>query len=371
MKTVIFPYGRDDVQLVRYSTWLGAVGEIAPVSMPGYAVGGLDSTAIDGGRPNGIAISEDFGKAMEGATAVILTGTPAGCGYVETIKREVRRGTRVAVLDEALCDELNAELEFAASRDTLWWSPKLESKRAAQRHGNDLLKPTGLALISVPVVLVCSEGPSCRKFEMQLSVVEHLRKLSYRVSMIGSRHYSPFLGAPAFPLPDAAFGQGPGVRIRMLNHLAKHLEVTFSPDVIIVGVPGGFVPITDEVDGGYGLTVEEACCALNPDLAIVAVYFADEITRDSVDAFATGFERRFRLEVLRVVIANSWIDLGQPTSSEDLRVTYLPNATVARLAKRYHDYGRVTVACDGRSGEELARCIVNRLSSSHSQKKGR
>ena len=124
--------------------------------------------------------------------------------------------------------------------------------------------------IPVPVVMVMGLGDNCQKFELQLGLREAFVKSRYKVSQFGTKGYSELWGFEPLPeTPDISMQK----KIHIYNDLFYQTVQRESPDVLIIGVPGGIMPIASYANERFGETAMVISHAAKPDIALLSCYF--------------------------------------------------------------------------------------------------
>jgi peptide maturation system protein (TIGR04066 family) len=124
--------------------------------------------------------------------------------------------------------------------------------------------------IPIPVVLVMGSGIDCQKFDIQLGLREAFLKEGYKVSQFGTKSYSKLFGFD--PMPD--FSEYPlWKKVYAYNDLFYEKCRQDNSDVIIIGVPGGVMPITTYACERFGEEALAISSAAKPDIAVFSCYF--------------------------------------------------------------------------------------------------
>jgi peptide maturation system protein (TIGR04066 family) len=124
--------------------------------------------------------------------------------------------------------------------------------------------------IPIPVVVVTGSGIDCQKFDIQLGLREAFLKEGYKVSQFGTKSYSKLFGFD--PIPD--FSEYPlWKKVYAYNDLFYEKCRQDNSDVIIIGVPGGIMPITSYACERFGEEALAISFAAKPDIAIFSSYF--------------------------------------------------------------------------------------------------
>jgi peptide maturation system protein (TIGR04066 family) len=194
---------------------------VAAIPEKGYGLEGKDACALDGGE----------------LTDFILHNPYEG---------DVR--SYDVVLSDIINDKLSSEIP-----------------RVRKALPTDKLKE-----IPIPVVVVMGSGTDCQKFDIQLGLREAFLKEGYKVSQFGTKRYSNLFGFD--PIPD--FSEYPlWKKVYAYNDLFYEKCRQDNSDVIIIGVPGGVMPITSYACEKFGEEALAISFAAKPDIAVFSSYF--------------------------------------------------------------------------------------------------
>lgn len=179
--------------------------------------------------------------------------------------------------------------------------------------------------IPVPVIFVMGTGPYSGKFDVQLSLRENFLKQGYKVSQIGSKRISSFFGFDA--LPAWVFKKDLTIheKIVLLNRYFYRKCLDEKPDVLIVGIPGGLMPINPLVFEDLGETAFLVANAVRPDLAVLGVY-AHHFTQAYFEELRSICKYRFNFDLKYIAVSNMDIMVSQETHKSEF--TVIPPYTV-------------------------------------------
>lgn len=125
--------------------------------------------------------------------------------------------------------------------------------------------------LRTPVIMVLGSSIMTQKFDLQLSIRRNLQQAGFRVAQVGTKAYSKLFGF--YSIPDWFFDRDylESEKISMFNKFLKKIEEEENPDVIVVGVPEGIVPLTKKHHFNFGIYAYEICCAVAPDYTILTL----------------------------------------------------------------------------------------------------
>jgi len=313
----IYPYSKDDVQFFRYADLIKEFKPTYPVAPPGWSSSGLDATVIDAGTACGYKISSDLESALAQSQVLVLTSFNEYHG---------QKGNFAETLDLALQKDLQLIILDPPKNFTQDYLPKLKNSHLKYQiyptKQVSYLETLTCQKFDVPVVLVFGEGPQTDKFEVQLGLRDELLKKDYQITQIASRNYAEIFGFHSFPdfMHSKEFSETE--KILKFNGYLKILEKNENPDLIIVSVPGGMVPITEDVHNNFGILLLEVATAIQPDFVINTLYNFKYIN-EFYPQKARYNQGKLNAELCCFVLSNTWLDLINIRSYKEFCATKL------------------------------------------------
>ena len=292
-KLCVFPFDKENVSIVRYSSLIREYNEVIPVAPNGFFAVGKDVSIIDGGKNCGIVVQGDVMKIIETVDAIFLSELAEydfdKSVYQEIIKAAIKNDVKIIITD-TLCDKLNAKdfadtiVEFSSDVPTL------------DGHKN-------LLNIEVPVITVYGLGKNSDKFYTQLLLREFFSKQGYKVSQIGTKKYSDFFGIK--PLPKFIFDNIPMAdKIKLFNQFAYDLVSSEKSDLLICGVSGGLISTNPFYFEEFGESASIISTALPPDYSVLNVYY-QELNNELIDNYVNICKYKLNSSVRAINLTNS------------------------------------------------------------------
>lgn len=128
--------------------------------------------------------------------------------------------------------------------------------------------------INVPVVAVYGMGEKTNKMEVQLELWKKMKMDGYNVCWISSGYEAAFFGGEQFPeFMYELYSEKK--KIIYYNHFLKWIEQKKKPDVFLIGVPGGIMPVSKKQVGYFGISAFEVFNAVIPDFTVFTLYYGD------------------------------------------------------------------------------------------------
>lgn len=166
--------------------------------------------------------------------------------------------------------------------------------------------------IPVPVVFVLGAGPNTGKFDLQLALREAFLKKGYSLAQIGSKRISSFWGMEAMPAWITTNEFTTREKIMLLNRYFYEVYLENRPDVMMIGIPGGIMPINPLVFEDMGETAFIISNAISADAAVLSIY-AHKYNQRYFDELRALCKYRLNLNLKYVAVSNMDITVSTET----------------------------------------------------------
>jgi peptide maturation system protein (TIGR04066 family) len=314
----IYPYSKKEIQLFRYASLLEDIQPVYAISPPGWGLTGCDATGIDGGKPSGIIISEDLDSALQNTDILIISSFENYVGedgnFRDTLQTAIRYKKPFMLLYPPITDDEKTLLEEASKLNLIF-------RNFEQHPSIDLLKSMSSCKdLKVPVTLIVGQGPFTGKFETQLGIRQELLSRGYQISQVGSRPYCELFGFHSFPSFMLTNELSEAQKVIAFNNFIKEIEKEENPDLLIIGIPGGVMPVIAGIHNHFGILHVEVSAALEPDNVIYNLY-SNVYTKPYFEKSSEFIYNRLNnARVSSFVISNSWIEYSGYVESSEFRV---------------------------------------------------
>lgn len=157
--------------------------------------------------------------------------------------------------------------------------------------------------IEIPIVMIAGAGENCNKFELELLIANKLKEIGYKVSIVTSRSHVNCLGVHSFPTFMFQSLKDENEKIIAYNNYIKYLSEIDKPDIFVLGVPGGILPITRRQPEHFGIFAFEVFNSVKPDYMIFNLYNAD-VERKYLSEMKMLMKYRFDVDIDAFYISN-------------------------------------------------------------------
>lgn len=239
-RLMIYPFHSENAPVARYSHLIG-YEVTAAVSPRSWGYTGKDMCFCDGGSKTGIIVTEDFLSALHFCDIVFL----------DFVSDKIDRNVYLQNINS--CISTGKEIIVTHRLDTYLMGtlPRTHQIRIIGKSMTSETDENYIIPIDIPTIVVAGIGESCDKFSVQLAVREFLADRCDSILQFGTKDYSELFGF--LPLPEFLYLPGDiSKKIISLNHyIYKEVKRT-SPEVLIVGIPGGFSYMTMAEPKNFG-----------------------------------------------------------------------------------------------------------------------
>jgi len=269
-KAVIYPY--DNESLFKYNelnTKFDTAGAVAP---KGWGLTDKDIGEIRGSGHIGIRVKSSFEDCCGCFDSIIITEANIELSFniiYDSILGEAKKGKNVICMKKLEEEHYHSLCDICRSNGTTFEYLTGDNRMIAESVDNEALLD-----IKSPVIFVA--GVTCRtgKFDLQLALRKEIQESGYRVSQIGTKNCCEIFGFHSFP--DFMYSTiNETAKIIMFNRFVKAIELSEKPDVIIIGIPGGIMPVNKQFTDGFGILAYLVSQTVKPDAAILSVLYED------------------------------------------------------------------------------------------------
>lgn len=312
LTTTVYPFDTHFLPIIRHNLLPKELEIISLVSPKGWGYSGRDAGTIDYGAPLNYIISSNFDESLDRSKALFITESDKEIDKHKFIFPKIfdafNKGKNIYCSCKLNTEELIIIREIAKqtnSNFTYYCNNFDEYKKEKQALNNKVEHKN----LDTPVIMVFGLIEQVSKFDIQIGLTSFLRKLGYKVSLLSSRSYGTAINEHSVPsfLFDKTVNEFE--KIILFNNYVKDLERKEQPDIFVIGVPGGLLPINNRVLNYYGITAHEMTLAISPDVSIVCTQ-CENFGKDYFSNLSRIFEGRLSMLNPLFYIDNTMIDFS-------------------------------------------------------------
>lgn len=313
-KLLIYPYDKDMVSIARYKDLLIDYELVSLIGPKGWGYDGQDASKVDDSKTIGMLISEDFYGEVENCDAVLFAEGSMNV-HLQNYKDKIEfvaESKKEIMITAPLKQRLEFENILIPVHKTIGNPP------IKQLYIKD--NPMKFYTITTPVITVYGTGINSGKFDVQLALRSRFVKDQYKVSEIGSKSYCELFGFSSFP--DFMYNQELGVEAKTIafNHYVHLLEQTEHPDVIIIGVPGGIMPLCKLCNNHFGDLAYIVSRGVQPDVGLLSMHYIEGLSTKYIKELSLYCKYALCSQTRYIHVTNTKIDIDYELEE----VFYLP-----------------------------------------------
>lgn len=310
--TLIYPFDLQAIPLLRHRAYPENLHIKKIVSPKGWGLVGKDAGTIDYGPALGIFVSGDFDTALAECETVFFVQPdfPLSRNIVlKNISKSISANKNIICIFSLSEEELFSLKSMAEARGVQfqYYNNNQEYKKLTSDYLDSLeieSKP-----INTPVVMFFGLLEGLGKFDAQLSFYKYISSLGYKASLITSRPYGQLFNAKSIPHFMYMRNLHEEEKIVLFNNYVKQIEKEEKPDLFIIGVPGGIIPLNKKMSNRHGISAYEITREIVPDVSILCTYF-EKYTPEYIKKFNTLCKYRFSADISCYLINNTALDLN-------------------------------------------------------------
>ena len=313
---VIYPYSKLSTPILRQLAYDHEFNIVSAVMLGTWYRSGVDASFLDEGKMIGVEVHNNFEEEVDKCSTIIwalyeYSDKAVFEQVVQKMKAAMAKGKNI------ICQQI---LDYEMQRQFAGFSEKNGVKFEYQyaEYTNQKQIVHTYSVNNAPIITVTGIGENCSKFETQLMVYRVLKESGYNVSVIGSRQGCGFLGIHDFPSFMFSPMYSETDKINNFRSYVCKLEKDEKPDVIIIGVPGGIMPLNERHNMGFGIICYEVLNAIKSDFNIFNLW-CEDYNNEFLKEMENVMKYRFNTPIDCFCFSNVRVDYE---SQNDDRIQY-------------------------------------------------
>lgn len=165
----------------------------------------------------------------------------------------------------------------------------------------------GLVELKTPIVTIGSQVCSIGQEFLEFGITGFLRKEGYKTTLISSSYFAGLSENHEVPSCLNSVKYNDTEQILLFNRYLKMVEKEETSDVIVLGIPGGMMPYTNELYGDFGMTALKMFQAMRPDFFVYCMPF-DLYNEAMLNKIMNCIRYRFGSEVDCINLCRKQVD---------------------------------------------------------------
>jgi len=345
------PYDNEAYNLIKYKNPKYEIcGLISP---KGWGLNKKDSGVTAGDKANGLIVNKvsiDFESVIIVESSIFISVKEY---IIPKLKELDLRNKDLVILRSLSEDEKQLIMDFSKEYDA--------QVTFVNENTVEIQEATELYQFATPIVFVTGLMEGIGKFDVQLKLREDMGNKDLKISQIGTKSYSEFYGFNGFP--EFMFDEtlSSKRKIMMFNRYVKALEMEEQPDVIIIGVPGGFMPINNKMVENFGELNFLVSNAIRPD-SVCVVLPNSQYDREGFKELSNMARFSYNYVVDAFVISNVLFDYSVAEQSNEKSLTIIKHDAFQEFLGDLDVDRNCKVDIHGNSEVSVCEWIVRALS---------
>ncbi|ACQ53562.1 TIGR04066 family peptide maturation system protein [Clostridium botulinum] len=213
---------------------------------------------------------------------------------------------------------------------------------------------------SIPIIFVAGITEETDKFKVQLELYSELCRQGYNVGILTSRADSLLSNIPT--LPDFLYNEQIPTKkkIILLNQFIKKYELSIKPDILIIGIPGEVLMLSNRYIGNGGSIAYIISQATRADGVILCSMYNDAPSSELVN-IGEKVSERLGSKVKYYTITNKMLDFEETQSIQRVQYVTLPHEFVLMNTKEYNN-DNIYFTFQHEDIKRMTYCIIEDLS---------
>ncbi len=315
-KILVYPYNEDFTAIVRNRTQNTVDSEFYLIAPKGSVKIKKDASFVDGLEQTGIYVTDDILSVISIVDEFWLIENDFIISfekYLELIMQINEFKKKIVILKKFTKNEkeeitaINKGIEFTESKN--------------------LIKNSITYALSVPIIAVAGLGENTSKFDIQLMISKELSERHYKISHIGTKPYCEAFDFHSFPEKIFEEPIKDSEQIRNFRLFIQNICEEENPDIILLGIPLGILPLNDYVQNEYGTIMFKITNAISIDFLILSLYYEEYYNEKYIIEIQNLLKYRFNTE-LNVLSLNNvkvcWNSLKESKNDDNayMRIPY-------------------------------------------------
>lgn len=315
-RLLVYPVNRKSSSFARYRNLICEFDSVVCVVARGNGYNKKNACILDNGKVLDIILTEDYEAELDLCDTVLFLDTEEYLSinlYYEKICNAEKCGKKVL-----LCKSVDNSLRQA----------KLAMGNNVRVIGENsdlitLIERSCLKKMDVPVIAVLGMGSTCNKFDLQLDLKDYFQHRGFKVLSIGTKEFSELFGM--YNLPDYIFDSKISLteKILRLNDFFYEIIRKKKPDICIIGIPGGIMPLDNYFYNDFAEIPYIITNAIKADISILSTYYFPAINDDFFSNLSEHIKHKFGYIIDYFHISN--VAYSIDTSDDVPEISYLHN----------------------------------------------
>lgn len=325
MKVLVYPYDEEFEVFIKHKDFLKNIEILELLSPSGW---GLQNKVIE----KSFIVKTDIKEVdLENVDALLLVDSIRNDIYKDemmSVASQLAKSHKNIVLNRCISDKEYFELQNLCRDENV---QLVDIRNQSEEMITD---DTRLKSIETPVVIIAGMGEHCNKLEVQMSLIDYLDKIGYKVSSVTSRSNMEIAGMHSFPKFMYGNTLDESSKIVNFNHYIKRLETEEKPNIILIGIPGSIMPISKKHSEHFGVFAFEVFNSIKCDIMVLCMH-NNAYTKEYFEEVKKLCKYKFQTDIDAFAISNYAYDSFSLESEGNIKYLYFDDEQVHKCIENY------------------------------------
>lgn len=216
-------------------------------------------------------------------------------------------------------------------REKLKFNKLSDFNEISKKYGNKILD------IDIPIIGIFGLGEKTETGKLAKHIKTEFKLKGYEVKLIISEADELDDDSFAFPIQLFEGAISDLSQIYRFNHMVYEICKVHQPDLLLIEIPKGILPISEEVNNEFGILPFKVASAVCIDLGILCMY-ADNCVVDIIAKIKNVFIYRFSIDEVYFGVCDKMLDWTAIRAEKRLKVMNSNHEEILHSIKSITDY---------------------------------
>ena len=191
-----------------------------------------------------------------------------------------------------------------------------------------------MSKLEIPIIYVGGIISDVENFYVALKLKKEFEIHGYKVEIISNSKYTSILGGVEYPKTYLNTNSSIEKQIFDLNKMYHLLYQKYKPDLLIIDIPLGIIPISKKITNNFGVHCDILSTALPGDY-FITLFPANMFTDHNVNYTRKILEKKFSIKNESYFLSNVYYDQSRFNFSDDITPTYIDIEEIKMTRKKF------------------------------------
>ena len=183
--------------------------------------------------------------------------------------------------------------------------------------------PKEITSIEVPVIMIAGLNKYCDKFSVQILLGNYFKDKGYKVEQFSTRAIAELFGINNLPRFDEYSNCKMEEQALFFNEYMADEIKKKAPDLIIIDIDEGIVPISNGILNNFGYLARLISCAIPLDYTILNIYYQESISSDYIKMLREYTNGNLSSDLFAICVSNTMSELKPETQNREMSFFHL------------------------------------------------